>query len=302
MADLDQLLLKTSRTFALSIPLLPEPTRREVTIAYLLFRIADTLEDAVNWSVERKQDALAHFIDLLAADRDPPVADAAASWTTDPPLDHAGYLELLAETPAVLVAFRQLAPAARSVLREHLIRTAEGMSAFVGRGGDRSPLRLETLQDLRDYCYIVAGIVGEMLTHLYVQGRAQLEPRLSELHPDARYFGEGLQLVNILKDSATDLTEGRCYLPPAVSRTEVLALARSDLERAGHYISVLQDGEAPRGILAFNLLPVMLARATLDRVEECGPGSKLTRQEVFDLLAAMNRALDAGRAVSALGT
>ena len=51
---LDGLLVKTSRTFALSIPVLPEPTRREVTVAYLLFRIADTLEDSTLWSRERK--------------------------------------------------------------------------------------------------------------------------------------------------------------------------------------------------------------------------------------------------------
>jgi phytoene/squalene synthetase len=49
MANLDDLLLKTSRTFALSIPMLPEPTRRHVGIAYLLFRVADTFEDAALW-------------------------------------------------------------------------------------------------------------------------------------------------------------------------------------------------------------------------------------------------------------
>ena len=51
---LDRLLAETSRTFALTIPLLPEPTRRETTVAYLLFRIADTLEDATLWGAARK--------------------------------------------------------------------------------------------------------------------------------------------------------------------------------------------------------------------------------------------------------
>ena len=58
---LDELLEKTSRTFALSIPVLPEPTRREVMIAYLLFRIADTFEDAAHWSPEDRIAALADF-------------------------------------------------------------------------------------------------------------------------------------------------------------------------------------------------------------------------------------------------
>ena len=56
---LGRLLLKTSRTFALSIPVLPEPTCREVTVAYLLFRIADTLEDATQWSQARQVQELA---------------------------------------------------------------------------------------------------------------------------------------------------------------------------------------------------------------------------------------------------
>ncbi len=62
---LDDLLGKTSRTFALTIPLLPEPTRLEVTIAYLLFRVADTLEDAVHWSTARKLEELESFAALL---------------------------------------------------------------------------------------------------------------------------------------------------------------------------------------------------------------------------------------------
>ena len=59
---LQDLLVKTSRTFALAIPLLPEPTRREVTVAYLLFRIADTFEDAsVEWDKPAQKRALFEF-------------------------------------------------------------------------------------------------------------------------------------------------------------------------------------------------------------------------------------------------
>ena len=60
MATIEDLLLKTSRTFALSIPMLPEPTRREVGVAYLLFRIADTLEDATLWTPERQVQSTRH--------------------------------------------------------------------------------------------------------------------------------------------------------------------------------------------------------------------------------------------------
>jgi farnesyl-diphosphate farnesyltransferase len=78
MSVIDHLLQKTSRTFALAIPLLPEPTRNQVGIAYLLFRIADTFEDAVLWSRERRLAALDQFVELL--DRDPSATSEHCRW------------------------------------------------------------------------------------------------------------------------------------------------------------------------------------------------------------------------------
>jgi len=71
MATLDDLLEKTSRTFALSIPMLPEPTRRHVGIAYLLFRIADTFEDAALWPRDRRVAALGDLETLLRGEGAP---------------------------------------------------------------------------------------------------------------------------------------------------------------------------------------------------------------------------------------
>src|SRR5450432_969393 len=107
MDEIGDLLQKTSRTFALTIPLLPEPTRSEVSVAYLLFRIIDTFEDATRWTPERRIEALNEFPELLdgapqAAAR---VVDACA---LAPPVDHAGYRELLAKIPQVLRAFQRL--------------------------------------------------------------------------------------------------------------------------------------------------------------------------------------------------
>ena len=69
-ADVQDLLVRTSRTFAVSIPLLSEPTRTEVGLAYLLFRIADTFEDAVAWPRAQRLAALAEFGQLLEGTRD----------------------------------------------------------------------------------------------------------------------------------------------------------------------------------------------------------------------------------------
>ena len=75
------------------------------------------------------------------------------------------------------------------------------------------------------------------------------------------------------------------------TQTEVFGLARADLEIAGRYSSLLHEHGAPRGIVEFTLMPVLLAWATLDRVAEGGPGAKLTRPEVREILTTMETAL-----------
>ena len=291
MPDLDDLLEKTSRTFALSIPLLPEPTRREVTISYLLFRIADTFEDAAIWSRDRRISALDLFAHMLCQHRPEQVAAASEAWCAGIPIDHDGYQELLTETPFVIGAYYELAPTARDLIRHHTTRTARGMAGFVARADDEGQLQLDDLDDLRGYCYVVAGIVGELCTDLFLLGRPQLAPVAEALRQRAARFGEALQLVNILKDSSFDATEGRSYLPADLDRDAVLALAREDLGIATAYVAALQEAGAEPGIVAFNALPIRLAYATLDKVEAEGPGAKISRDEVFAQVAALQTAL-----------
>ena len=293
-ADLERLLLQTSRTFALSIPLLPEPTRREVTVAYLLFRIADTFEDAARWSAADRMSALADFAALLRHPSTPEARRLASEWSAARPSGHEGYVALVAETPAVVGALLALAPEAAAPIREHVVRSAAGMSEFVARGTASGQLRLARLADLRDYCYAVAGIVGEMLTELFLLRRAELAGTAEFLRSRARLFGEGLQLVNILKDSDADAAEGRQYIGPDVERRDVFSLARLDLEAAAEYILRLQAAGAARGIVAFTALPVELAWATLAKVETNGPGAKVSRLEVEAIRERLDRALDRG--------
>jgi farnesyl-diphosphate farnesyltransferase len=292
-ADLEQLLIATSRTFALAIPLLPEPTRKEVTISYLLFRVADTFEDAAAWPRPLRIEALERFGELLERPS-PDSVEVSRRWASEVPCEQPGYRELLAELPYVLDAFFALSPEAVRLIREHTRRTARGMAGFVGRITEAGELRLEDVADLQEYCYVVAGIVGELLTELFLLGRPGLAPSAARLRERARAFGEGLQLVNILKDSASDAVQGRLYLPEGVERSEVMDLARRDLGEAREYVTALQEAGAERGIVAFNALPVQLAHATLDRVEAAGPGSKLTRPEVYAIVQRVNRALDQG--------
>ena len=294
MTTLEELLLKTSRTFALTIPFLPEPTRRDVGVAYLLFRIADTLEDATRWGPTKQVAQLSRFSALLDAPTEAEAEAVSKIWLSDPPLDHDGYLQLLSEVPYVLEELQGLRPAASQHIVFHTRRTIARMASFVERTADGG-LQLRDIADLQAYCYAVAGIVGEMLTELFLVEREALREAAPQLRKQAATFGEALQLVNILKDTSTDVDEGRSYLPRGVERAEVFQLARRDLEEAGRYVMRLQDSGAERGLIEFTALPVLLAWASLDRIEARGPGAKLSRLEVLKIVRRMGKALDKNR-------
>lgn len=279
---INSLLQRTSRTFALAIPLLPSPTREEVTLAYLVFRIADTLEDGENLPCSERRRALLEFADLLA---DPDALNArrfADCWTATGPSDDPHYMELLAETPRVLEVLADQDPAAQQAIRHHARRSAIGMHDMLNDDRAGKVHHLENLAQLRQYCYYVAGIVGELLTSLF-------EIRLvngshKNLAEHAAAFGEGLQLVNILKDQQQDAQRGRFFLPPSVDPDVVFQVAREDLGRARTYVDTLQQVGAAPGVVAFALLPLRLAHLTLDCVERQGPGAKVPRNEVFRVL------------------
>jgi farnesyl-diphosphate farnesyltransferase len=297
-AALRPLLEKTSRTFALSIPLLPEPLQTEVAVAYLLFRIIDTFEDATRWEPARRAKALAFFARVMDgeagedSDGGANLVAMSAAWSADPPLEHEGCLELLRATPEVVSWHRRLRPAAVAQLGRHVARSAREMAKVVGCIDGDGVLALETLQDLRAYCYAVAGLVGQMLTELFVLQCPSLERVADGLRARSVEFGEALQLVNILKDVGADASEGRVYLPRRVTPAEVFMLARADLRRAVEYTELLREGGAARGIVAFNALNTRLAIGTLRLLRDRGAGAKLSRLQVTGVAAEVMSAID----------
>jgi len=297
MSDVDDLLQKTSRTFAVTIPMLPLPTRHEVGVAYLLFRIIDTFEDAIHWQPQQRIEMIDELLRLLDAPDPDRARHLGDRCLGDPPLEHPGYLELLREIPFVLRELGALRERARHLVVTHVKRSGGGMASIVARTDAGGQLTLSSVDELRDYCYVVAGIVGEMLTELYLLDRPPLAPVGDYLRERARLFGEALQLVNILKDSQADAREGRVYLPPSVDRGEVVALARADLRAAAEYTLALQGQGAERGLVTFNALLVRLALGTLAAMREQRPGGKLSRMEVFAIVSAVLRDVDDGRPV-----
>ena len=296
MNHLERLLGETSRTFALAIPLLEEPLRERVVVAYLLFRIADTFEDAERWPRALRRRALMDFAAMVLRPGELSPGDHARieGWVRDRPCDNGSYLELVGETPRVLAALAAMPAPERSVVALHAVRTCDGMARVVSAGEEGGRVELSSLRELREYCYIVAGIVGELLTDLFALHTPSVHEARADLDRDAAVFGEALQLVNILKDQRDDARDGRRYLPPDVPAAQVFALARYDLAVARRYITTLQSAGAPRGVLSFCALPVILAAEALDAVERHGPGSKVPRATVMALAAALESRLDQG--------
>jgi farnesyl-diphosphate farnesyltransferase len=284
--ELSNLLDRTSRTFALTIPLLEEPLATDVGLAYLLFRIADTLEDAPLWGRDVRMAALDSFGEWLVGE------DAERRWLQavkkTPPTEDAGCLALLARAEGVRMSVAQRGEELSLSMTMDVVRTSSKMAEFVARQTDAGGLVLRDVADLREYCYAVAGIVGELLTEMFLKRDPSLEPERDALMDLAPLFGEGLQLVNILKDADADAREGRMYLPPGIDRAEVMALARTDLARAADYVSVLRLAGASSHVRTFCELPVKLAEATLDRLE--GGSAKLSREEVLRIFADVTSA------------
>lgn len=281
MPSLYDLLSKTSRTFALAIPLLPEPTRSTTCLSYLLFRIADTLEDAGSWSKAARLEGLAEWKDLLLSSDLTTARTVSQGWIAKAATRDEAYAELLDEVPQVLGALAALDAETQRIVRDHALRTVDGMRATLERADAAGNVRIANLEGLRGYCYIVAGIVGELLTELFVHDCPALASVRDILVENQVAFGEGLQLVNILKDEAQDAKEGRVYLPASVPRSVVIELARTDLARARRYVGALKQGGGPAGYFAFTSLSAELAEASLARLEQDGPGAKVPRTDVM---------------------
>ncbi len=283
MASLETLLDATSRTFALAIPLLPEPARREVTLGYLVFRIADTLEDAECLNRDERIAGLEAFCGVLECGSRSDAERFARQWSALRPTTNGDYAQLLRQTGDVLGALADLDPASEQIIRDHAVRSAMGMMDTLRAADSSGGFELRSIQELKRYCYFVAGIVGEMLTELF---RLRLAPSTARdrLADDAAAFGEGLQLVNILKDADCDAIEGRRYLPAGIHLDEVFALARRDLAAARRYVDTLRAAGGEACCIAFARLPLELALAALDCLESEGHGAKLSRGQVATIL------------------
>ena len=282
-----------SRTFALTIPQLPEPLRDVVGNAYLLCRITDSIEDEPALSPSQKRRFADRFVGVVEgrADAEGFGRELAASLSSS---TTAGERDLVANTPTVIRITRRFGGGQRRALARCVRVMAEGMSAFQEldtSGG------LKDLRELDRYCYVVAGVVGEMLTELFCDYSDEIGERRRELMPLAVSFGQGLQMTNILKDVWEDLRRGACWLPrdvflragfdlralpaggddPAFGRglVELVGIARGHLVNALRFIELIPARET--GIRRHCVSALGMALLTLRRIHAT-PGFRSGRE------------------------
>ena len=210
-----QLLKRVSRSFYLSLAVLPAAVRPALGVAYLLARAADTIADT---HLLPRTDRLAHLAALRGElDASAPGRVDAIVTAIRPGQTLAGERELIERLSECLAAYRALSAHDRARARRVLGTIVDGMTWDLTTfpGEDAAGLAaLETRADLDRYTYMVAGCVGEFWTQVHVAHRPRLRrwdgEKMSAL---GVRFGKGLQLTNVLRDIPRDLRQGRCYLP-----------------------------------------------------------------------------------------
>ena len=247
------LLRRVSRSFYLSLAVLPSAVRPTVGLAYLFARAADTIADTR--LIERG--ARIVHLEALRSEFETPVAGqlaaiVEAAVAASLPAERA----LLERLPQCFTAYRALDPHDRHRVMALLTTIIDGMvqDLRVFPGEDEGKLEaLETRADLERYTYLVAGCVGEFWTDVHAAHRPRLRHwDLTAMRRLGVRFGQGLQMTNVLRDLPRDLRSGRSYLP------------RQDLARLGLSPRDLLD---PRAHVAARPLLVELLNVTLDHYE-----------------------------------
>ena len=251
-----EMLKGVSRTFALTIPQLPAELCRVVSNAYLLCRIVDTIEDEPVLSGAQKNSFCQQFLRTFnsARNAEPFSRQLCASLSSQTP--HAEH-ELIRNVPRVIRITRSFSEPQREALQRCVRTMAKGMGQFQLRGEKHG---LQSLDDLDQYCYYVAGVVGQMLTRLFCLHSPEIAKNHDALMALAVSFGQGLQMTNILKDVWEDYRRGSCWLPRKVFADEgfdlrdlTTARSRQGFERGVHRLVGIAHRHL-KNALAYTLL------------------------------------------------
>lgn len=312
--QLNDLLRGVSRSFYLTLRILPAAIRQPIGLAYLLARAADTLADSTVLPVPQRLLGLQKLQQQLAGSADFSVL-AEIELQLSGPLENPHEAQLLQQLPQLFVLLGQQPAADRALIQQVVGRLTNGMIYDLTTFPMEESGEVAALAEwdaLDHYTYMVAGCVGEFWTamsmdhlpalrHWHRQHYSQLGIR----------FGKGLQLTNILRDLPRDLRLGRCYLPASWLQQHGLNLpmllesrnsrVAKPLLNAGitqalaHFAAAEQYIIAiPRSCIRLRLAalwPLLIGLATLERLSASSDAwldvahvAKVKRQWVYRML------------------
>jgi farnesyl-diphosphate farnesyltransferase len=307
-----------SRTFALTIPALPARLADVVTNAYLLCRLADTIEDDVGLSNAEKSAFHDRFVTVVEGkgSAEAFAAELAPLLSTRVLDDERDLVRNTAKIVRITHGFSQEEQAA-------LIRCVRIMCSGMPEFQRRKSLKgLRDLEEMGSYCYFVAGVVGEMLTQLFCLHCPEINRHRERLMELAVSFGQGLQMTNILKDIWDDREAQACWLPRSVfgdgkfrlealdeeHRSEafvaglnkLVGVAHAHLRDAMEYTCLIPKREA--GIRKFCFWAIGLAVMTLRKIHRnpaftSGAEVKVSRRTVKATVVTTNLTLNSNRAL-----
>lgn len=276
---------RVSRSFAFCIRQLPSPLRDWVGLSYLLCRVVDTVEDA-GWSSLDQQ--MKMFAKFDAALLEPARVAELDGWTGDFPKEITEDERLLLQDAERLMRdYHGFPSAVHDVMRELIHSMSLGMQHFC-RTKSNGSLYLNSLAEVNQYCFFVAGVVGELLAKLI----ARVEPRFSLSQTTllrAHHFGLFLQKVNLLKDQVGDESVGRHLIP---SRELVEQSSRENAGFALEFLLALPKEQVEfRRFCAWSLF-LGLEALSVARRSLCEKRViKVSRETATDLLATVEERL-----------
>ena len=302
------LLRSVSRSFYLSLRLLPKTLRDPLSLAYLLARATDTLADTAEAPVALRREALRN---LAAAIQGSVSIEAAVPLRESfgPLQKNESERILIRRLPALIEWLGELAPADRDEIRQVLEKINRGQTLDLERFDPSTSIEaLGTAAELEEYTYLVAGCVGEFWTRLCFAHLKNFSDRTeAEMRDLGIRYGQGLQLINILRDAGDDLRQGRCYLP--ADELQSLGLAPGEIltqpERAEAVMTKWREKAAQgmdagieyastihnRRVRFATALPAIIGARTLALLREAGPEAlrrkiKVPRSEVRKMIVS----------------
>ena len=307
-------LRSVSRSFYLSLRFLPKLLRDPLSLAYLLARATDTLADTTEAPVELRMEALRN---LSAA-----IQGTASLEATMPLRESFAPLQkneaeqaLISRLPELLEWLGELPVADRDEIRRVLGKINRGQTLDLERfdpststSTSTSIKALSTATELDEYTYLVAGCVGEFWTRLCFGHVKNFSDRAEEeMRELGIRYGQGLQLINILRDAGEDLRQGRCYLP--ADELQSLGLGPGEILRDPNRVEPLlakwrqKAGEGIQAGIEYaaairhrrvrfaTALPALIGARTLALLREAGPDAirrriKVPRAEVRKVIVS----------------